>query len=373
VVGQPPASAATIQNVTRTAAVRLAPGITQYHERFRTSDGYAQSAWLTRVDLTVRGTRLGVAASHNLVNSGGETVLAMAQRTRAVAGVNGDLFDFGRSGAPYGGEIVGGRILKSPVSSRVGQLAVLANGKVVLGRVAYSGSVTRTDRPTVKHSVTVNNIRTARSGGVTLVTPALGRASVRAGCVLATGTQSRGVDTVARQVVTGRTIARLAAGHFALLGCDAGRDWLTTYARAGRSFRPAVAAHSPAYPAARVVSALQGARMVVRHGAAYTDRSTTWHTSGHNPETFVCVAKNRTTVLLGTVDGRQNRAVGVTFPQVTAYLLLHGCYDGLVLDGGGSTTTVGSTSAGSPLMVRNVPAWGGQTRPIANGLFAYRR
>lgn len=368
----PGALAADVTNIHHSGVVTLAPGITQYKETFRTTDGYSQSAVLTLVNLAARGVTVRVQASHNAVNSDGETVLSMAARTGARAGVNGDLFDFGGTGAPYGGEIVNGKILKSPTSTRVGQFAVLDNGKAVLGPVSYAGRITRTDKAKVHKGVSINNVKAAKGGGVTMVTRNLGPSSVPRGCVITFGTKSRGAYTVT-SVATQRSISILPAKAFALIGCGKGRQWLLTNAAPSSRFTLKTKAFSPAYPTATVISSIQGARMVLRHGVRYTDRSTTWRTAGHNPETFVCVNRKGTRVLLGTVDGRLYRAVGVTFRQVTSYMLAHKCYDGLVMDGGGSTTAVGATSADGPLRVRNRPAWGGEPRPLANGIFAYHK
>ncbi|WP_440308863.1 phosphodiester glycosidase family protein [Jatrophihabitans sp.] len=364
------AGAAVVNSLQRGPVVTLAPGITQYHERFVTDDGFHQSAWITTVDLTRPGVRLGVVAAHNTVESVGETVLSMAQRTHAVAGINGDLFDFGGTGAPYGGEVVDGAVVRSP-SRQAGQLALLSDHRAVIGPLTWHGVLTRLGTVRLAHPVTVNSVGTAGAGGITVLNQRLGQASLPSGCVLAGGTRRLGTYTVGSLRDRVRVLPQLPSSGFVLLGCGAGGRWLRSHAGAGSRFTVTGTVTSPADPRATVLGALQGARQVLRNGLRWNDTTTAWHTAGHNPETFVCVARNRTSVLFGTVDGRMWTSVGVTFAQLTALMLRHGCYDGLVLDGGGSTTTVGSGVRGGPLSIRNVPAWGGWPRAVANGLFAF--
>lgn len=367
------AGAAVVAHVTRGRVVTLAPGVTQYHEQFMTGDGFHQSGWITTVDLTRRGVGLGVVAGHNTVAGPGETVLSMAQRTRAVAGINGDLFDFGGSGAPVGGEIVDGRVLKSPVSTHVNQLALLSNHRAVVGPISWTGRLSRVGETGVEHALAVNSPGIARQGGVTVVVRSMGATELPRACVVATGGRLGGHYTVTKVATGVRHLDRLPLTSFALVGCREGGDWLLAHAPVGSRLLATTTASSAAYPHATVLGALQGAKLVLRHGKAYTDTSTRWHTAGHNPETFVCVARNHSSILLGTVDGRMYHAVGVTFPQLTAYMLRHGCYDGLVLDGGGSTTMVGSGRTSGPLSIRDLPAWGGRPRAVANGVFVYYR
>lgn len=71
---------------------------------------------------------------------------------------------------------------------------------------------------------------------------------------------------------------------------------------------------------------------------------------------------NRDTLFLVEVDGRQgNLSLGMSFPELAAYMLKLGCTDALNLDGGGSATlwVLGN--------VMNSPSEG-RERPAANGL-----
>lgn len=71
-------------------------------------------------------------------------------------------------------------------------------------------------------------------------------------------------------------------------------------------------------------------------------------------------------IFLVVVDGRQSNSVGMTFPELTGYLLKLGCREALNFDGGGSTTmwVLGQ--------VVNQPSEG-KERPGANSLVLLRR
>jgi hypothetical protein len=56
--------------------------------------------------------------------------------------------------------------------------------------------------------------------------------------------------------------------------------------------------------------------------------------------------------------------------QVTGYLLAHGAYNAVLLDGGGSTEMDARVPGTSGLTVLNTPS-DGSPRPVANGLFVY--
>ena len=75
--------------------------------------------------------------------------------------------------------------------------------------------------------------------------------------------------------------------------------------------------------------------------------------NGQNAETFACIGRQGTALTLGTIDGYTRRSAGVTYHQLTDYLVQSGCWSGLVLDGGGSTTMVAKLPGSSKATVQN--------------------
>ena len=78
------------------------------------------------------------------------------------------------------------------------------------------------------------------------------------------------------------------------------------------------------------------------------------------------VGWNREHIFLVVVDGRQSDSVGMTFPELAAYMVRLGCDEALNFDGGGSTTmwVLGQ--------IVNRPSEG-KERPGANSLVLFRR
>ncbi len=59
-----------------------------------------------------------------------------------------------------------------------------------------------------------------------------------------------------------------------------------------------------------------------------------------HPRTGIGIAKDSSTVVLITVDGRQETSRGMSLDDFADLMIEHGVYQGLNLDGGGSTTMI---------------------------------
>ncbi|HND29975.1 MAG TPA: phosphodiester glycosidase family protein [Myxococcota bacterium] len=59
-----------------------------------------------------------------------------------------------------------------------------------------------------------------------------------------------------------------------------------------------------------------------------------------NPRSAICLEANGTTLWLLAIDGRSGQAAGMTCDEVRSLMLELGCWNGAMLDGGGSTTLV---------------------------------
>ena len=62
--------------------------------------------------------------------------------------------------------------------------------------------------------------------------------------------------------------------------------------------------------------------------------------SARNPRSGLCLEADGTTMWMIAVDGRRSSAIGMTCTEVRDLMLDLGCTDGVMLDGGGSTTLV---------------------------------
>jgi hypothetical protein len=84
--------------------------------------------------------------------------------------------------------------------------------------------------------------------------------------------------------------------------------------------------------------------------------------SQRNPRSGVGFSKDSTTVYFFAVDGRQTKSVGMTLYEFADIMIAQGAYQGLNLDGGGSTTFVLEDS------IMNVPSDATGERPVGNCL-----
>lgn len=91
-----------------------------------------------------------------------------------------------------------------------------------------------------------------------------------------------------------------------------------------------------------------------------------------NPRTAVGLSLNEQYLILMTIDGRQpGISEGATLYQTAQWLLRFGAFQGLNLDGGGSTTMVREGQLGNPQLL-NIPSGSGRERFNGNnfGVFA---
>ncbi|NJN64296.1 MAG: CHRD domain-containing protein, partial [Acidobacteria bacterium] len=104
--------------------------------------------------------------------------------------------------------------------------------------------------------------------------------------------------------------------------------------------------------------------------------------TGVNPRTAIGVTADRKTVILLVIDGRSSASIGTTIKQTGEILFALGAYDGLNLDGGGSSAFVvnnfdgvlaapGSGNGGNSSDVLNTPS-DGFMRPVAMSLLIKR-
>jgi exopolysaccharide biosynthesis protein len=345
-----------------TPATTITKGVTERGETLDTVAG-RQHTQVLDVDLTDPNVRLGVVeAGDTLTDPADETVGSMAARTHAVAGINGDYFEIHASGRPLGGVITNGRLLKSPRPDYNAQLTVRADGSMAIGPETYTGTLTDGPASTALNSVNVVNDVTA--GGITRLTPALGAAQLAGPGFLVTGHRD-GANLVV-DALQPNTIA-VPADTTGLLGGGAGGQWLANTVHVGDT----IAISERISPDDQPSQLLSGATMLVRDGAVYADPTGT-PPSGVNPETAVGLTRDGRHAIIVTLDGRfgEATAVGVSPAQVAGYLLQHGAYSALLLDGGGSTELVARAPGDSGVSVVNTPSDGVQ-RPVANGLFVY--
>ncbi|HTP10683.1 MAG TPA: phosphodiester glycosidase family protein [Anaerolineae bacterium] len=124
-------------------------------------------------------------------------------------------------------------------------------------------------------------------------------------------------------------------------------------------------------PIGAVYNAISGLPLIVEDGHISTQIKPDEYYAGVHPRSAVGLDRERKTLLLFVVDGRQpNYSEGVTLPELAQIAIEYGADSAINLDGGGSSTLVVEDQAGKPRVLNspihaNVP---GMERPVGNQL-----
>lgn len=358
-----------VVDYTRTPAETVTRGLQHYGETYDTVGG-RQHIQVLKADLADPNLRVGVVeAGDTLTDPQDETPSSMADRTHAVAGVNGDYFEIHASGRPLGGVVSNGHMLKSPKPGFASQLGVKPDGTMVMGPETFSGTITAGSA--TRPLTSVNTVNDAASGGVTEVTPDLGETpGLPQPSTLVLGHTTTGgfvVDSVRTGVTT---VPRLTSDQLGLLGAGNGGQWLGDSLHTG----DAVGITAQLSPDNDVTQLVSGVDTLVKDGKVYKDPTGT-PPSGANPETAVGITKDGKHAVVVAIDGHggADSAFGVTPEQAAGYMVAHGAWTAMLFDGGGSTGMVSRAPGADRAEVVNSPSDqpGNTERPVANGIFFY--
>lgn len=354
--------------VTKTST-SVADGLTLSTELLQTPAG-PERVNLLDVDLANSGMCLRVVQAHDQLVSSDETVSSMANRTAALAGVNGDYFEINGPGRPISMVVRNGELLQSSTVYPV--LGIGSSGKPVISIPSFSGEVITDHASYALKSVNVYN--DTRKGNMVLITPALG-ASISTKnetvALLLHVADTPGAFTV--QSVK-RDMANLPAlsGQFALIAGGAASTWLANNLHAGMNLT--ITKHIS--PNDDLMQAIGGGPQIVQNGALYNDPHppAPKNMTARNPLTAVAITKNGTHALLAVFNGRfadTQKSTGLTPAEAARYMLAHGASQAMLFDGGGSSEMVARLPGQHQISVINSPS-DGRERPVANGLFVYK-
>ncbi|RZU77876.1 3',5'-cyclic AMP phosphodiesterase CpdA [Micromonospora kangleipakensis] len=323
-------------------------------------DRYDAEGWL-RADALTADLSGGVTVDY--VNSGevtrDEPLRAAADRSRAVAAVNGDFFDINNSGAAQGVGIRSGDLIQSPVAGHANAAAISAEGLGRIIQVGFEGSATLPAGPVPLTQF--NNM--VQRDGIGVFTPLWGSYP-----------RQRAVTGAARVVEVAMTGGRVAAvttapgegpipaGTTVLLGREAGADALAAL----RPGDPVDVAWRPkASDGGSLRAAVGGGNVLVRDGVVQNIADPTLA-----PRTSVGFSADGRRMIMLTVDGRQVDSRGVTQTEMGRMMVELGAYTALNLDGGGSSTLLAREPGAAAVQVENSPS-DGTERPVPNGLAIY--
>ncbi|HEX3670798.1 MAG TPA: phosphodiester glycosidase family protein [Candidatus Cybelea sp.] len=309
--------------------------------------------------------KLGSVVANDSLVSRGETVGSMALRTRAVAGINGDYFDIGNTNRPINMVVRDGALLQLPYKRYV--LAVTRDGAAHIAEFTFTGQVVIEDRTMPLDGI---DEMPQPGGGISLLTPLYGRVPPRDNLTLLELQPLDGVPPLARYRVTGvaDNLTPQPPGYYAAIGPDEygvlGVPDAGSVITASGDLQPIALAD--------ITAAVGGGALVLHDGRWYDDPDAPYREENARrmPCSGAAIAADGR-VFFVEIDGRQPEiSVGVTRPQFSALMRALGATEGLLLDGGGSSTMVVRRLGESVASVVNSPS-DGKERPISDGLFVY--
>jgi hypothetical protein len=293
----------------------------------------------------------------------------MANRTHAVAGINGDFFEIGGTGAAINMEVLNGQLEQSPNDSAI--FGIDTRGHIVMDHETFGGTIT--DGSESYSLEAFNHYNIPALGGITVVTPELGDMNVLDDTVV----MLQPVDDARRTFVvtsvdaTMTTLNKLTAGQEALVGGGASAQWLQSSVHQGDIITITMSIS----PEHHLQWALGGGPILIQNGQFYTDPAPPdpGDTNIKNPLTGIGLSRDGKDLMMVVFDGHgsgPSSPVGLTRPAMAGYLLARGAYQAMLFDGGGSSEMVARLPGQSHVSVINSPS-DGTERPVANGLFVY--
>lgn len=370
----------------------VASGVVYSSYRVLTADGPLSIHHL-RVDLGNPRVRLGVGLAHDRLVSADEPVSSMARRLGAVAGVNGDFFDIHESGMPLNIVVRNGQLLRSPVEWAA--FSVRKDGTAWIGRFRWSGAVTvqgsgatyplsgynsgfDPDGIVAVSSVLGAGIPPPPPGAHQTVAemvlepqPAASRVPLPVAFLPPPPGARRSALYVVRHVFLESAFAAVPPPtELLLVGQGRGALWLARAAPVGTQVAVRLATVPDWHD---LHAAIGGGPILVQRGRLVEDPypPAPDERDRRYPVVAVGLVPPHRSMLLVEVDGRQPRlSIGLTQPQLAAYMRWLGATDAMAFDSGGSATMVVRFPGHTAPRVVNSPS-DGRERPVADALLVF--
>ncbi|HET9095151.1 MAG TPA: phosphodiester glycosidase family protein, partial [Candidatus Baltobacteraceae bacterium] len=292
------------------------------------------------------------------------TVSSMAQRTGAVAGVNGDYFDINQTNQPLNILVQDGKLVRMPMHRWA--IAFDKNGVPQFDEFDVSAQAVLSDGTIPLKTI---NDWPPPGGGSVLVTPDYGMLHPVQNVTAYALQLVSGTPPFATYRVAGMTDSTIdqQPGYYLAIGPAA----YGTFALPNAGDTIVVQA-TAAPPLDAIASAIGGGPLLVKDGAWFADPDgpNKGEFLTHMPATAAGVAADGT-LLLFEIDGRQPAlSIGVLQPQLASLMIAFGVVTGMQFDGGGSSTLVARLPGDAGAAVQNSPSDGVERR-VGDSLLVY--
>ncbi|MFY9886615.1 MAG: phosphodiester glycosidase family protein [Candidatus Cybelea sp.] len=342
----------------------VAPGITYAEYQLDTVSGPI-SVHVVVVEPHRSDLRLDSVLAGDSLVSRGETIGSMARRTRAVAGINADFFDIGNTNRPVNMVVRDGTLLQLPYKRYA--LAVTRDGRPHIAEFSFVGQIVIAERTMPLDAI---DGMPRPEGGLSLLTPAYGRVAPQENVTLVSLAPTEGAPPLTSYRVTGvaDNLSPQPPGYYVAIGPSdygvVGVPDVNSTVTASGDLAP--------FGLASMAAAVGGGALILHDGQWYDDPDAPYpdENSKRTPSSGAAIAPDGRLFLI-EIDGRQPElSVGVTRRQFSALMRSLGATEGLLFDGGGSSTLVVRRLGDADAGVVNSPS-DGKERPVADGLFVY--
>jgi len=336
-------------------SVNVGPGVTHYHEVI---DAGPWNINVLAIDLHNPWLKFQSVKSGDKLTAFEKTSSAAARNNyeghKVVGAINGDFYNTS-TGEQVGTQIVNGELLK--VTSDWLNIAFDINDNPMIGTQSFSGSIITSD--SIKSISGVNRIRVTDE--MIFYNSFMGNSTF----TNQYGTEARLVpidswlvnDTIkclVDTVMAGAGNIQIGKGKAVLSGHGISSAFLINNFHKGDTVK-IVLNLSPALP--KLEQLIGGNTWLVKNGIANTDNG------DRHPRTSIGFNHDTSKIFLFSLDGRQAAlSVGMSYKELGNYMIKWGVYQGLNLDGGGSTTMVVRD------VIVNSPSDIGGERSVANSL-----
>ncbi|MDP9017103.1 MAG: phosphodiester glycosidase family protein [Candidatus Eremiobacteraeota bacterium] len=341
----------------------VAPGVTYAEYDLQTKDG-PLAIHVIEVDLREPSVRIDTVLATDALVSGGETPSSMANRTGAVAGINGDYYDIGNTNQPLGVVVRAGQIVRTPNNHTA--FAVTRDRHVLMTQMTFSGNA---QVGTIPIALAGINDWPPRDG-VTLLTPVFGIVPAAPNITIA---------RLSPLDIAGANIARyriesvqgddqpLPRGYALAISPSAleilGTPQIGDVVTLSQTSTPSLEGFA---------AAVGGGPLLLHNSERYYEPDAPAQNEGRSriPISAAAIAADGN-LLLVEVDGRQPfHSVGLTRNEFTSFLIGLGAREAVSFDGGGSSAIVARKLGERNPSLRSVPSDGNE-RVVADGLFIY--
>lgn len=346
----------------------IAPGVVRYKYQVKRSKGNAE-ANVIKVDLNNPHAKINTVAGGGTYTNKA-TVSQMANRTNAVALVNGDFFTMQLEGAPQGPSVINGETKSSPaVLNDIWSFGIDSNDKAFIELTKFVGSVTASNgrsfpidglnktkywyQPSMEYShqnkiqlydsFWIAKTRGDKNGGEVLLNE---------NNVVEQISYNKGLDM---SIPNGKKILQFSGSAIKFI-----QDNVKVGDKLGIKYN--------IEPNRNWKMMIGGHAVLVDNGAVKPYTRDIKFIDGVRARTAVGISQDGKTVYVVTAEGRTKRSSGLTIAELAKFMQEIGVYKAMNLDGGGSTTMAVRNLGDLNRTRATNPERNGAERRVVNGL-----